>query len=241
MSFNQSPYQVRFEWGQNGLRAIGPGSDVVVLVDVLSFSTCVEVATSRGAVILPYRGQDGSAAQYALEQAALLANKRRSSNEGYCLSPASLRNIPAGTRLVLPSPNGSMLSLQAAEYGTTLTACLRNYQGAARLAGQLGTSVAVLAAGEQWADGTLRPCLEDLIGAGAVITHLPGQRSPEAEAAAAFFSQIQGSVSWLLRECASGRELIERGFEIDLAIAAECNVSTTVPLLTHGAFVARQC
>jgi 2-phosphosulfolactate phosphatase len=35
-AIEQEQYQVRFEWGAEGARAIGPGADVLVLVDVLS-------------------------------------------------------------------------------------------------------------------------------------------------------------------------------------------------------------
>lgn len=56
--FDQSPYDVRFDWGERGLEALGPGSDTIIIVDVLSFSTAVDVAVSRGASVLPYRRRD---------------------------------------------------------------------------------------------------------------------------------------------------------------------------------------
>jgi 2-phosphosulfolactate phosphatase len=37
MIFDQSEYQVRCEWGLQGLRQLGPISDVVIIVDVLSY------------------------------------------------------------------------------------------------------------------------------------------------------------------------------------------------------------
>src|SRR5262245_47526696 len=67
---DQSPFAVRFEWGERGLEAIGPGSAVLVVVDVLSFCTCVDVAAARGAAVLPYRWRDDTAARYAEEHRA---------------------------------------------------------------------------------------------------------------------------------------------------------------------------
>jgi 2-phosphosulfolactate phosphatase len=46
------------------------------------------------------------------------------------------------------------------------------------------------------------------------------------------------SVPNAVRGCASGRELAERGFWDDVEVAAELNVSSVVPVLTNGAFVA---
>jgi 2-phosphosulfolactate phosphatase len=40
----------------------------------------------------------------------------------------------------------------------------------------------------------------------------------------------------VLSECASGRELSEKGRAADVAYAARLNTSTTVPVLTDGAF-----
>jgi 2-phosphosulfolactate phosphatase len=53
--FDQSSFEVRCEWGLAGIEHLGRDVDVIIVVDVLSFSTCVDVACSRGAVILPYR------------------------------------------------------------------------------------------------------------------------------------------------------------------------------------------
>ena len=234
MTFDQAEFQVRCEWGLEGLRALAPISDVVVIVDVLSFTTAVDIATSRGAVIYPYPEKGPSAADYAGSIQANLASRDRRS--GFSLSPHSLRNLPAGYRLVLPSPNGAALTF-AADHPAVLSACLRNAAAAGRAAARLGATVAVIPAGELWPNGELRPSFEDWVGAGAVIGALPGSRSPEADAAVAAFDHTSRRLSQSLRQSSSGKELIERGFTMDVELAAELNVSTCVARLVDKAFV----
>jgi 2-phosphosulfolactate phosphatase len=95
----------------------------------------------------------------------------------------------------------------------------------------------VIPAGEMWEDGTLRPSVEDWIGAGAVISSLSGTYSPEARLAATAFDHVRDYLTDYLRACSSGKELIERGFGEDVDLAAEYNVSHTVPRLVDRAFV----
>lgn len=236
MKFDQREFEVRCEWGAHGLTELGPVSEVVIIVDVLSFSTAVDVATARGAVVFPYPLKDRSAAAYATSVGAKLASPDRES--GFSLSPGTLEEIPSAYRLVLPSPNGARLCF-GARYPRLLTACLRNASAVARAAVRLGSTFALIPAGETWPNGEIRPCLEDLLGVGSVISVLPGRKSPEAEAAAAVFESCRADLTNVLRECGSGKELIERGFAADVDLAARHDFSTNVPLLTDGAFEGR--
>lgn len=229
MLFDQAEYDLRCEWGLDGLFSLAPTSEVVVIVDVLSFSTAVDIATANGASVLPYRWKDDSARQFADEKRALLAADRSVPGQ-YSLSPASLQSIAAHTALVLPSPNGSSLCLSAKGI-PTFTACLRNAPAVARRASQLGSRIALVPAGERWSDDTLRPSLEDLIGAGAVLSELPGKPSPEAELAVAAFECFRRNLYDVISRCGSGRELIQNGFARDVEIAAEYAVSSCVPVL----------
>ena len=139
---------------------------------------------------------------------------------------------------MLPSPNGATLSRIAAEHGRTVFAgCLRNASAVAAAARRAGSTIGVIAAGERWPDRSLRPAIEDLVGAGAIISALdPGARSPEAELAAASFQHVATDLRRYLQACASGRELIELGFDDDVRLAAELDVGTTAPVLSAGAF-----
>ena len=235
MTFDQSGFDVRCEWGENGVRHLAHGADAVIIVDVLSFSTCVEIATSRGAVVFPYRWKDESAAAFAASVNAELAGARRA-GDGYSLSPASLINISTGTRLALPSPNGSTLSL-ATGTTPTLTACLRNCRAVATAAAKYGPRVAVIPAGERWDDGSLRPAFEDWVGAGAVISHLKGSLAPEAGAAISAYLNVKSDLGHTLKRCGSGRELIERGFEAGRGDRFGINVSECAPTLVDNAYI----
>ena len=235
MTFNQSEFDIRCEWGEKGISRLAPISDAIIIVDVMSFTTCVEVAVSRGAIIFPCRYRDESAADYARSVGAEFAGHRGKSK--YSLSPASLLDIPEGTRLVLPSPNGSTLTLSTGDT-PTFAGCLRNCKAVAHAAMRCGRRVSVIPAGERWKDDdSLRPAYEDLVGAGAIIHHLEGKRSPESEAAAAAYQHSVSDLTAFLKNCASGKELTELGFEEDIPIIVELNVSNSAPILQDGAYV----
>lgn len=231
---DQADHAVRFEWGPAGLEATG--GSVVVVVDVLRFTTAVEAGVGHGLAILPYRWKDATAEAFAREHGARLAGEDPA---GPSLSPASLLRLESGDAVVLPSPNGSTCAAIAAERGATVVAaCLRNASAVATWVDALPGPVTVVACGERWPDGSLRPSLEDGIGAGAVISSLHGSRSPEAEAAAAMWHHARSAgLAETLARCSSGREQITRGWAEDLSYASEADVSDVVPVLVDGSFV----
>ncbi|MFB7511799.1 2-phosphosulfolactate phosphatase [Streptomyces sp. NPDC056144] len=239
---------VSFGWGPVEARALAAGSPepvCVVVVDVLSFTTSVGVAVEAGTAVHPYPWRDGTAVAYARERDAVLAVGRREATEAHpwSLSPAALRAAPMPPRLVLPSPNGSTIAAEAAARGATVVAAsLRNTTAVARWLtargyGSEGRPLTVIASGERWPDGSLRPALEDLLGAGAVLAALgaTGPMTPEATAAATLWTATNDPVA-ALHGCDSGRELYEYGYPQDVAVAAELDSSTTVPVLVDGAF-----
>ncbi len=253
--WGQRDFGVRFDWGSAGADAIVAANTIAVVVDVLSFTTTLSVALDRDVSVIPYRWNDADGAQeLADRRGATLARPRSRAVAGEAsLSPMSIRSVASLSRLVLPSPNGSALAHQIAQDDSNgcVGASLRNARAVARwIVDQVddssGTaaatrSVAVVAAGERWPDGSLRPAVEDLWGGGGLICALKAlgfdDVSPEAESAAVAYEAASGDIGSMLRECASGRELIESGFGSDVEIAAEVDESTVVPLLVDGEFV----
>jgi 2-phosphosulfolactate phosphatase len=250
LDVGQTEFAYRFDWGLEGLRALAPAADVVVIVDVLRFSSAVSAVVESGSIVLPYPWNDETAAQqFAIEHDAVLAGMRE--NGGLSLSPTDLLTMMPSTRLVLPSPNGATLAFAARDSGANhvLAGCLRNASATAAYArGSLhAQSVAVIAAGERWGDGPLRPAVEDLLGAGAVLAALDPSGavggpccSPEARAARAAFADMRPRLFEALCASASGRELIARGWEDDVATSAAHDVTTVVAELIDGAFTAAQ-
>jgi 2-phosphosulfolactate phosphatase len=163
--FDQQEFDVRCEWGERGARSIAPESDAVVVIDVLSFCTAVDIAASRGAAVYPYRSRDESARAYAQSIGAVLANSTRGAEGEYSLSPTSLLTVPRGLRLVLPSPNGSAISLTLGNV-PIVAGCLRNAEAVASALSRMGKRISVIPAGEKWEDGSLRPAIEEPVRPG---------------------------------------------------------------------------
>jgi 2-phosphosulfolactate phosphatase len=244
---DQRDWDVRFDWASTGADAIGADASFAVIVDVLSFTTALSVAIDAGTDVFPYQWNDDTAAAFARAHDATLAVGRsqaaRPEGAGLVsLSPVSIRSAPGLKRIVLPSPNGSALASHLAGRAMAVTAaCLRNRRAVARwLVSQrdgdpAAGSIAVIAAGERWPDGSLRAAAEDMWGAGAVIAALAelgvAGLSPEAGTAAAAFRAAESDLGAQLLACGSGVELAGHGYRGDVTIAAELDASDGVPVL----------
>ncbi|MEV1146618.1 2-phosphosulfolactate phosphatase [Micromonospora sp. NPDC049799] len=237
----------RFDWGLAGAAELGRVCAALVVVDVLSFTTAVEVAVARGIRVHPFPWGE-QAAEYALRVGAVAAVGRRetSPERPWSLSPAALTAAPFVSDLVLPSPNGSAISAAASATGLpVVAACLRNAGAVGRWLrrqgyGSTDAPVGVVASGERWPDGSLRPSVEDQLGAASVLDALsgvPGGLSVEAATALAALASIP-DVPAAVRGSVSGRELIEGGFAEDVEIAVQAGASDVVPLLRSGVFSA---
>jgi 2-phosphosulfolactate phosphatase len=244
--YGQEQYQVRLDWGIQGADAIGDNADVIIVVDVLCFSTTVVLATALGVEVVPAAPED--AREIARKTDAVLG-ARRGEGSGLSLSPSSVtaESTSASGRIVIPSINGSRLVAALADQPALVVAgSLRNAAAIARWAvrqqGDKGDrfTVAVIAAGEVRADETLRFALEDYLGAGAIIDALAevgiDYCSPEAAGAAAAFTGLRNATGHLIGASATGRELTADGFRADIDLAIDIDASETVPVLREFGF-----
>ncbi|MFT7837536.1 2-phosphosulfolactate phosphatase [Saccharothrix sp. BKS2] len=236
--FGQEGCRLRLEWGGEGVAALGPRCAVLVVVDVLSFSTAVDVVVARGGAVRPIRWADR-------------ARAAKPADPSWSLRPSSLVDVPAGVELELPSPNGATLCAAAEASGAiVLAGCLRNAEAVAAAAAELaaGGPIGVIPGGERWGVdittpsatatfGPLRPAVEDLLGAGAIVSALLSNNHTPAsvEATIAAETYTRTPIADAVADCVSGRELIAAGHAADVALASQVNVSTAVPRLINGA------
>ena len=240
-----SEVDLHVEWGPPGARLAAARGDLVVIVDVLAFSTSVVRAVTCGGTALSYSeaeleemgGRDAAAARLGAE---VVAKDRGATSARFSLSPASLATIGSGDRLIFTSLNGAACTAAAAKAPLVMVGALTNRSAVARvvserLASGTASRCTVIACGERWTSvssepDSLRPGIEDLLGAGAIASAAGGLRlSAEARLAAATYEAAARDVTAVLRGCVSGRELIERGFPDDVEIAADVDSSSAVP------------
>ncbi|MEO7994645.1 MAG: 2-phosphosulfolactate phosphatase [bacterium] len=222
------------DWGLAGLHAGADTADILIIVDVLSFSTAVDIACARGAGVVPATSDGDAEVFEAAYPSALMASATRDL-ERPSLSPSSLRTLSAGSTIILPSPNGATLARQPFD-GLLLVGCLRNAWAIGDAVREHRGNILVIAAGERWPDGSLRVALEDWLGAGAIISHLGGSRTPEAQAAAESFQTSELYLRDRILATVSGQELVARGFALDVELAVDLDVSDVVPALADGVF-----
>jgi 2-phosphosulfolactate phosphatase len=205
--FDQSSYQVRLEWGVDGLDRLA-AADVVVVVDVLRFSSTVIQALERGEQF----AMDAAARAVSINGAAVA--------ERAAASPAvvllgGLRNAGAVADAVL-----RVQEQRHARTSVAVIACgeltSRDAAAAVRFAVEdlLGAGAVIAALTDRGIDHS----------------------SPEAAAAGESFRALRGAMRHLLAASGSGRELAQAGRADEVAAAAAVDAASIVPVLRDGVF-----
>ena len=204
--FTQDTYQVRMEWGTAGLSRLAP-ADVIVVVDVLRFSSVVSERTAAGEelalVDLAPRSLNGAAV------AALAADQE---HEPVVLI-GSLRNASAVADAIVEVQNrrGARTAVAVIAAGE-LTSRAADAQVRFAVEDQLGAGAIIDALSARGLDHT----------------------SPEAAAAGEAYRALGGAVRHLLGASGSGRELAERDERAVTAAAASVDADRVAPRLLDG-------
>lgn len=245
--FSQSCYECKVEWGRRGAREAAERGDIVIIVDVLSFSSTVVAALTAGAMIYPYPPElDGNKYAASIGAKYILGRAEAARTGNPTLSPVTFNEEHRNQRYVLSSLNGAYCSWIASKVPALLIGSLLNASAVAVLADKLqqetGAAITVVPCGEMWNDARenedrLRPSIEDYLGAGAILAKLSGGKSPEAQVSAGAFTSSENRLKELVWDSGSGRELRERGYEDDVRYCSQLNVSGIVPIMKDGRFI----
>jgi len=239
-------YRCRLESGRSGATAAADRGDIIVIVDVLSFSTSVAVAVDRGAFIYPCpMGKDAGAIAARIGGTAAVRRREVPLKGRFSLSPLTYAHIGPGQKVVVASPNGATCSACAAGSDFVLAGALVNASAAGAVVSELMSrekkSLSVIACGEieRFPDGgrEMRWALEDYLGAGAIMSHLGCSKSADARVCEAAFLQNRDYLSELIRDCRSGRELTEWGFGEDVDLSSRLDTYNCVPILRGERFM----
>ncbi|MFT4258522.1 2-phosphosulfolactate phosphatase [Microbacterium sp.] len=219
--FDQSAYQVRLEWGVEGLARLAP-ADVVVVVDVLRFSSTLPDAVASGGAIDLADAREWSSNGAAVAAAAAATAP---ASAPVAVLVGGLRNASAVARAVQRMQERR----RARTSVNVIAAGERDADGVLRVAVE-----------DQLGAGAILAVLTDL-----GIDHT----SPEAAFAAEGFRALKGALRHLLTASGSGREL-EIGVAstarmalsgirpASVAEAAELDATDVVPVLRDGRFTA---
>jgi 2-phosphosulfolactate phosphatase len=161
--FDPSPsdVQIHVEWGSVGASLAGARGDIVVIVDVLSFSTSVTLVVSQGATVFSFSydeldalgGHEAAAAEFNAE---IIARDRQIGTSRFTLSPSSLMTARAGDRIIFTSLNGAYCTAAAKKSPVVLIGALTNRSAVANavallLKSNVSRGCTLIAAGERWA------------------------------------------------------------------------------------------
>lgn len=228
----------------------------IVVIDVLRACTSAIVAFDHGAkAIYPCASRNEAWKLYKeLREKGiepLLCGERKGFKiEGFDLGNSPLeftREKVQGRTLIMATTNGTK-ALKGAEAVAAqdergwigIAAFLNAGAVAQKLSASPGDCLIVCSGKEGFFS------LEDFIGAGLIVHELLGRTGVTAwslddasRAALELYRQHESNLLQLLRTCSHGAYLIECGFEADLPVCAQVNISQWVPTYRQGQLLAR--
>lgn len=242
--FDQKSFDCRLDWGLNGIKRAVKRKDIIVIIDVLSFSTTVITAIHYGAEIFPFiksNIKDIDLYAQKINAEVVLGRSEAKLYKRQSLSPLSFDKSCNKKKFLLPSRNGSTYSKIAENNKYVFIGSIINASSVSSTINKIRKfnkiPVTVISCGERWKeDKELRPSIEDYLGAGAILSTLNGIKSPEAKVCINAFKTSKPELKKLIWNSISGRELRSWGFDKDVRYASKLNMIKEVPFLKNKSF-----
>jgi 2-phosphosulfolactate phosphatase len=240
--FDQSPSQCRMEWGIRGVEEASNRGDIIIIVDVLSFSSAVINALHNGVIIYPFPrvGEINEFAKLVGGEVCILERARARELGLPSLSATSFNETHKGQKFILSSINGATCVKATTKSSIVLVGGLLNVFSVAEVANKIqrenNINITVIACGERWNNlnnetRDLRPSIEDYLGAGAILELLNGTKSQEAKVCINAYKNSKKEIEELITDSGSGRELLKMGFPEDVKFSCQIDLFKDVPLL----------
>jgi 2-phosphosulfolactate phosphatase len=242
---DQSPFQCRMDWGPKGTTEAANRNDILIIIDVIRFSSAVVTAVHHGAIVYPFP-MVGDVHVFAASLGAEVILERGVGGKVSrpSLSPGSYNEAHQGEKFVLASPNGATCTKVSGKVPALFVGSFLNSSAVAKAANELqrqtGAAITVIACGERWADATggedqLRPSIEDYLCAGAILKSLAGTKSPESKVCIGAFEACRDQLGELIWESGSSRELRHKniGLDEDIQYLSRLDVFQEVPVLVQ--------
>lgn len=244
--FSQNPYRCKLDFGQWGTAQALARKDIIVIVDTLSFSTAVVTAVAHGGLIYPCSIAEDSVMLAQRLGAEVAVRRSEVPHKGwFSLSPITYVGITAGTKIVIPSPNGGTCSASAQTAPCLFIGSFINAKAIANAISQVlkttNLCVTIICCGERELAlsnyGETRMAIEDYLGAGAILSYLKYEKSPEAYVCENAFLHTHKQLEAMLLDCCTGRKLRESGFVSDVQHASQLNLYSSVPIMGVEGFI----
>ena len=243
--------KVKLDWDVEGLQFALEENDIVVIVDVLRFSSTITIAIANGFIIYPMSDNERGA-KFAASIGAGMSGRLGMAK--YSLSPQSFlkHSDKDNKKVVLYSQNGAACAELIKENDIAYIGCLLNAKAVGEqvtaIAKEIRHNVSVIAAGEKRArelGGRLEYledeisfkkvfAVEDYLGCGAIISYINLPRSPEAEVCELAFRASKSKLKELLLESFSGRYLVQTKRKEDVEHSSQLNLDNVVPVIRKG-------
>ena len=214
------------EWGEQGLNSAIAKGNQIVIIDQLRFSSAVVTAVALGFVIEP------------------TSDKSRRT-ESFSLSPFSFFD-KSPQRVVIRSPNGAHLSINAKKARCVVYGSLLNAGSVGEWINKENENVTLVAAGEvdkeqrapfvqnkeiDMSDGNDIFAIEDFIAAGAISSYSTLKKTDYCLKAESYFNKIKDKILDEILSSTSHRYNDARGRGKDTEFCSRLNVYDVVPKL----------